>query len=345
VSPQRRLLILRALGLGDFLTGVPAYRALRAAYPEHQIVLAAPGSLASLAALTGAVDRVLPTGELRPIRWVGPPPAVAVDLHGNGPASHDLVRAVSAQTTMMYASAADADVAGPRWADGEHEVDRWCRLLEWYGVPADRSALRLSRPQPSPRVRQAVVLHPGAASPSRRWPPERFAAVAHALAAAGERVVITGTIAERPVARRVAKAAGLGDESVLAGQTALPGLAALVAAASLVISNDSGVAHLAVAYGIPSVALFGPVSPALWGPPAGARQHVALWTGTGNRPGDPHGAQVDPRLLEIRVGDVLAGVRKVQDFRRPPITRRNGAPGRSAAGPRAAAASFPRDRG
>jgi ADP-heptose:LPS heptosyltransferase len=236
-------------------------------------------------------------------------------------------------------------VAGPRWADGEHEVDRWCRLLEWYGVPADRSALRLSRPQPSPRVRQAVVLHPGAASPSRRWPPERFAAVAHALAAAGERVVITGTIAERPVARRVAKAAGLGDESVLAGQTALPGLAALVAAASLVISNDSGVAHLAVAYGIPSVALFGPVSPALWGPPAGARQHVALWTGTGNRPGDPHGAQVDPRLLEIRVGDVLAGVRKVQDFRRPPITRRNGAPGRSAAGPRAAAASFPRDRG
>src|SRR5216117_2272988 len=104
----------------------------------------------------------------------------------------------------------------------------------------------------------------------RRWPPERFAAVAHALAAAGERVVITGTIAERPVARRVAKAAGLGDESVLAGQTALPGLAALVAAASLVISNDSGVAHLAVAYGIPSVTLFGPVSPALWGPPAGA---------------------------------------------------------------------------
>lgn len=329
MSRQRRLLILRALGLGDFLTGVPAYRALRAAYPEHEIVLAAPGPLAPAAALTGAVDRVLPTGELRPVRWAGPPPAVAVDLHGSGPASHDLVRALGAKTTMMYASAAGPGVAGPRWADGEHEVDRWCRLLEWYGVPADRSALWLGRPRLSPRVRQAVVLHPGAASPSRRWPPERFAAVARALAAAGERVVITGTKAERPVARRVAQAAGLGEQSVLAGQTALAGLAALVAAASLVISNDTGVAHLAVAYGIPSVTLFGPVSPALWGPPAGIRRHMALWKGTGDRPGDPHGNQVDPRLLRIQVSDVLAGIRQVQDCRvcrSADVTARRGGP-------------------
>lgn len=68
MSSPPRLLILRALGLGDFLTGVPAYRALRAANPEHEIVLAAPGPLASLAALTGAVDQVLPTEEERSAR-------------------------------------------------------------------------------------------------------------------------------------------------------------------------------------------------------------------------------------------------------------------------------------
>ena len=96
-----RVLILRALGLGDFLTGVPAYRALRAAYPGHEIVLAAPAGLAPLAALTGAVDRVLATGELEPVPWRGSPPAVAADLHGNGPASHDLVRAIGAPVTMM----------------------------------------------------------------------------------------------------------------------------------------------------------------------------------------------------------------------------------------------------
>lgn len=197
MSGRRRLLILWALGVGDFLTGVPAYRALRAAYPEHEIVLAAPGPLAGLAPLTGAMDRVLPAGELQPVPWAGPAPDVAVDLHGNGPASHDLIRALDAKTTMMYASPADPDVAGPWWADEEHEVDRGCRLLEWYGVPADRSALRLDRPRLSPRLPRAVVLHPGAASPSRRWPPQRFAAVTRALAAAGEQILITGTMAER----------------------------------------------------------------------------------------------------------------------------------------------------
>lgn len=132
---------------------------------------------------------------------------------------------------------------------------------------------------------------------------------------------------------------------MLAGRTGLPDLAALVSAASLVISNDTGVSHLAVAYGIPSVTLFGPVSPALWGPPAGAGRHVALWKGTGGRPGDPHGDQVDPRLLRIRVRDVLAGVRNARELRHPVLSRHNGAPDKSAAAPPAAAASPPRARG
>ncbi len=345
MSARPRLVILRALGLGDFLTGVPAYRALRAAYPRHEIVLAAPGALAPLAALTGAVDRVLATGELQPVRWEGPPPDVAVDLHGNGPASHDLVRALAARRTMMYASAAAPETAGPWWDDGEHEVDRWCRLLEWHGIPADRGALRLRRPGGPPPVRRAVVLHPGAASPSRCWPPERFAAVARALATAGERIVITGTRGERATAARVARAAALGGESVLAGRTGLAELAALVAAARLVISNDTGVAHLAVAYGRPSVTLFGPVSPALWGAPAGSGRHLALWTGTGDRPGDPHGDRVDPRLLEIGPGDVLAAVRTIRGFGRVPLSLRTGGPARSAAAPQAAVATPPRAAG
>jgi ADP-heptose:LPS heptosyltransferase len=311
VSSRPRLLILRALGLGDFLTGVPAYRALRAAYPEHQILLAAPGPLACLAALTGAAD-LLPTGELQPVPWTGPPPDVAVDLHGNGPASHDLVRALGARTMMMYASAADPQVPGPWWAEAEHEVDRWCRLLEWHGVPADRGALRLGRPRVPPPVRGATVVHAGAAGPARRWPPSRFAAVARALAATGHRVVLTGTAAERPAARQVARAAGLDAGSVLAGRTGLAELAALVATARLVISNDTGVAHLAAAYGTPSVTLFGPVSPALWGPPAGNGRHVALWKGTGTRPGDAHGGQVDPRLLAIGIGEVLTAAAAAQ---------------------------------
>jgi ADP-heptose:LPS heptosyltransferase len=184
-------------------------------------------------------------------------------------------------------------------------VVRWCRLLGWWGIPADPGALLLSLPARSPRVSGAVVVHPGAASGSRRWPPERFAAVARALAARGLPVVISGSAAERPLAGQVALAAGLGRESVLAGRTQLTDLAAVVAAASMVISNDTGVAHLAVAFGTPSVTLFGPVSPAVWGPPRDSPRHLALWKGRGARPGDAHGSRVDPRLLRIEADEVL----------------------------------------
>jgi ADP-heptose:LPS heptosyltransferase len=308
--------MLRALGLGDFLTAVPAYRALRAAYPSHETVLAAPAALAPLAELTGAVDRLLPVGELAPVPWPGPPPEVAVDLHGNGPASHRLMEELSAPLTMLYASPQAPDAKGPWWEPGEHEVTRWCRLLEWYGVPADPDDLRLADPGPS-RYAGAVVLHPGAASRGRRWPPERFAAVARALTAEGHRVVLTGAPGERALVRRVAAEAGLPEDAM--PTTSLRELAAVVASARLVISNDTGTSHLATAYGTPSVTLFGPVSPALWGPPPGRPRHVALWHGTGDRPGDAHGEETDPRLLRITVEEVLDATTRL-------LTQRPGTP-------------------
>jgi len=313
-----RVLVLRALGLGDLLAGVPALRALRSALPGHRLVLAAPEALRPLVELSGAVDELLPTGELEPVPWSGPPPEVAVDLHGNGPASKRLLEALEPGRLVAFAGPGGdgRPVAGLEWDPEEHERTRWCRLVEHtFGVAGDPGDLRLAVPSRAPSVAGAVVVHVGAASGSRRWPEERFAAVARAVAAAGERVVLTGSGAERPSLERVRGAAGLPADAV-AGRTDLAELAALVAAARLVVCGDTGVAHLASAYATPSVVLFGPTPPNRWGPPARG-PHDALWHGIGS--GDPHGADPDPALLRITVPEVLERV----DVRlgRPPARR------------------------
>lgn len=298
-----RVLLLRALGLGDFLTGIPAYRAVRRAFPGHRVVLAAPRALTPLVPLTGALDELLPAGELQPVPWTGRPPDIAIDLHGRGAASHRLLAALGPRRLIVFGGEHAGGYAGPAWRAGEHEVARWCRLCEESGIPADPGDLRLERP-PNPAPASTIV-HPGAAAPSRRWPAGRFAEVARWLAADGHAVRVTGSAAERDLASRVARLAGLPAGHVLAGRTSLAELAALAASARLVISGDTGLAHLASAYGRPSVTLFGPVPPSEWGPPAHPR-HQVLWEGGPGYRGDPHGERTDPALYAIPANAVRA---------------------------------------
>jgi ADP-heptose:LPS heptosyltransferase len=304
-------LVLRALGLGDLLTGVPALRAIARALPDHHRVLAAPAALAELVALvdvpgtSGAVIHEVADHRglaSLPERLHGPD--VAVNLHGKGPQSHAALRATRPGRLVGFADPA-THPDGPPWRAGEHEVARWCRMLAAHGIACDRAELRIAAPPapPDARVRGATVVHPGAASGARRWPAERWAAVARAEAAAGRTVLLTGGADERELAQRVAAAAGLADDAVLAGRTSLRELAAVVAAAARVVSGDTGVAHLATALGTPSVVLFGPTAPTEWGPPADDGQHVVLWAG---RTGDPHAAEPDPGLLALGVDEVNA---------------------------------------
>lgn len=288
------LLGLRALGIGDLATVVPALRALRRAFPRHELVLATPAMLTPLVAATGAVDRVFATRSyvrepIDDLRWSGRRPDIAVNLHGAGPQSLRALLATEPKRYLGYGRPADWP-DGPEWVDEEHEVDHWCRLLRHYGIPADRSDLALAPPGPVPRWVGAVVIHPGASGPERRWPVSRFAAVARRLAADGHRVLVSGSPGEAADAHALAAKAGLSPRAVLAGRTDVGSLAALIAHAGLVICGDTGVAHLATAYGTRSVLLFGPMTPRRWGPPPSSR-HTVLWRG-------PHG------LLQITVDDV-----------------------------------------
>ncbi|NUT94829.1 MAG: glycosyltransferase family 9 protein [Saccharothrix sp.] len=280
-----KVLVLRALGLGDLLTGIPALRALRRAYPDAEITLAAPAWLSDAVDRIDAVDRLLPTEGLVPIDFDRPD--LAVNLHGSGPRSVDLLRVTDPKRLITHGTHVP-------WRDDQHEVDRWCRLLARHGIPADPENLRLDPPIP----RQAsgpVVVHPGASHGARRWPVERFAAVVRAI---GSDAVVTGSPAEAGLVRAVASA---GASRIQVG--GLGELLDLVAGARAVVCGDTGVAHVATAYGTPSVLLFGPVSPAHWGPRSGP--HKVLWHG---RTGDTFADEPDPGLLEITVEEVLTAL-------------------------------------
>ncbi len=306
------VLVLRALGLGDLLTAVPALRGLRRAFPRASLVLACPTALHPLVRLWGLADQAVDARELEPLPAAPERPDLGVNLHGRGPESTRLLLEVEPRALVAFAHDDLPETEGqPHWRDDEHEVMRWCRLLAESGVPARPDELALTVPPPGrfARVRGRTVLHPGAASEARRWPVERWVALARRELAAGWSIVLTGSSGERERCLRIARAAGLSDDEVLAGRTSLPELAAVVGAAGLVVANDTGAAHLATALGTPSVVLFGPTSPKRWGPPPGPR-HLPLWAG---RTGDPHADVVDAGLLDLSVDDVASGVARVRE--------------------------------
>jgi ADP-heptose:LPS heptosyltransferase len=168
-------------------------------------------------------------------------------------------------------------------------------------MSCDPTDLVIPRPRGYPSRSAAVVIHPGAAAASRRWPAERFVAVAAALHRAGHEVVVTGDSDEIALARSMVAPAGLPESAVLAGRLGLLGLVALVSDCRLLISGDTGVAHIATATETPSVVLFGPTPPSRRGP-RGDGRHIALWVGN---EGDPHADRPDPGLLQIPVRMVL----------------------------------------
>jgi len=325
------LLALRALKLGDLLVAVPALHAVRRHRPDHRLVLAVPGWLEPVVDLVDGVDALLPTPGLdAPLALAPGSVDTVLNLHGNGPESRGLLDALHAPHRLGHrwppAGRAPAGQAagarpweGPEWQDGVLERARWARLVTAHGMPADPDEVWLRDPGPTDRP-GATVVHVGAFYGSRAWPVERFAAVARELAQEGADVVLTGGTADVPRAAEVARLAGLDDHHLLAGRSGLREVAALVAAADVVVSVDTGVAHLASAFATPSVVIFGPAPTEEWGPPPGP--HVVL-TDARLRRGDTFGGVPDPALLAVTAADVLTAARHV---RRAPVTPPGGAP-------------------
>ena len=296
------LVVLRAIKLGDLLVAVPALHALRRAFPGHRITLATTAWLAPVVELVTDVDVHLAQHGLdHPIQVPTGVVDVAVNLHGAGPESGDLIDALQARRVIGH-GAPD----GPEWQHDVHERVRWAGLMTAHGMPADPDDVSIAVPALPAVVEGAAVVHVGAFHGARHWPVDRFADVVRGLVGRGHHVVLTGGADDVERALAVAELAGLDDSAVLAGRLDLQPFAAVVAAASLLVTVDTGAAHLASAYGIPSVVLFGPAPPEAWGPPASG-PHVVL-TDASVRRGDVFAEDPDPAILAVSADDVLTAV-------------------------------------
>jgi ADP-heptose:LPS heptosyltransferase len=299
------LLALRALKLGDLLVAVPAIHGLRRAFPNHFLTLAVPGWLGPIVDLIPGVDALLPTPGLDALLPVSPGTVdIAVNLHGNGAESRRIIQNLGARLVIAHRS---AGFDGPPWQDGVLERRRWVRLVNAFGADANEDDVGISVPAVPAVHSGCIVIHVGAFYGSRQWPVERFAAVARAFSGEGETIVFTGSAADQDRAARTARLAGVGH--VLAGAVGLDEFAAIVAAARLVVTADTGAGHLATAYGTPSVVIFGPAPPEEWGPPPGGR-HIVL-TDARLRRGETFSETPDPALLAVSSADVISAAREL----------------------------------
>lgn len=322
MSARPVLLLIRPTGLGDLLMGIPAWRALRRAFPDHEFVTTCPSALVPLARLVGVVDRFVTEAgagadPLDPSLHRRINPAI-LDAAFAEPVEPDVVvvlkmpedeinRRVLARHPRVHLAFRHPLVPGTDdfvvYDEEEHVLARWERLLGPAGIHPDRAELTLDLGRETlPDDVGDTVIHLGSGSGTRRWPVERWAQVARELASRGRTVRFSGSPAERPLVAEAIALAGLGPAADATGTTDTVELAHLIAGAGLVIGVDSGIPHLATVLGRRAVTLFGPTPPQWWGPPPGDPRHRVLWTG---RLGMPYGDIPDPGLLEIGVADVV----------------------------------------
>lgn len=283
---MRRVLVRLPNWLGDALMARPLLLGLRASLPAARLVAVGPEPLLELLAGDGAWDEAhawpLRPGALAALRS---PRADAALVLAPSFSSAWFAFRTGAGRRVGFAHEGRSFLltrAVRRGARGDLHLSReYAELGDSLGIvprlpppvlavsseAREASARLLDLPPGTPYA----LLAPGATyGPAKRWPSARFAEAGRRMSERGWKIFACGGAGEREACEEVAAACGAVS---LAGRTTLPVMAALCAGARAVVSNDSGMAHLAGAVGAATVAVFGSTS-AAWTAPLGGKVAV-----------------------------------------------------------------------
>lgn len=256
--------VIRLRSLGDCVLTTPALALLNQWRPDLKIGVSVEERFAPVLAGSDVITTLIPPSWLSVRRWK---PQLCVNLHG-GTRSQWMTalsgakwRAGFAHHSMTFAYNLKIGRAQPILGVNRtvHTAEHLASAFFALGVPVQevpRARLHADKVDVQPPQKAYAVLHPFAAAPQKRWPAERFCEIARYL----ELWNITP----------VFLAASEDDAMPFTAHTVFRGslskVKTLLANAALFLGNDSGPAHIAAAFGIPSVVLFGPSNPSIWGP-------------------------------------------------------------------------------
>lgn len=277
IRADARVLIVRPGALGDTILTEPVVSALRAAWPDAFIQLVGRTDYLPVLVGHGLADtcRSIDSAEFTSLFTDGtctlPQCDVVLAYLPDSDGSIQARLQQRAERALLF----DPRPAG---GSGVHIADHLLTPVRTLGVPVDRCDPRLPRREGwAAQARSAlgdvgshVVMHPGSGGRAKLWLPERWAELAARLRPA--RIVLTAGPADDDTIRAVLDADWADAPAVVRGQP-ITTLAGILGGAAMFFGCDSGVTHLAAALGVPTIAIFGPTDPEVWGP-RGARVQV-----------------------------------------------------------------------
>lgn len=294
--PPKKAILFKASRVGDFLHTYPAFKSLRLALPHTELTLVTLPLLKELAELCPYIDRVVAFPGFPGIaeQFFEPKKTLefllnhqregyglGIQLQGSGTYANPFLLMIGAERNAgfvgadLFASRLDAALPLPQKGT---EAERMLQLTRFLGAPNVEPRLEFFLRQDDrqkaknwlePHDSPWVGLHTSSRSKNRRWPLKRFVSLGKTLQESlGATLVLFGEDEDRKALDRAFQ--NLKHPPLnLAGQTSLPLLGALIQRLTLLITNDSGPAHIAYALGTPCVTIFGGADPLRYGPPPG----------------------------------------------------------------------------